>query len=102
MSRNKQQPYLIAYNTSDSRRLQRVHRLLKRRAITMQKSVFITVLNEADREALTAAIEALIDPKADDVRLYPLPQRPEWYAWSDALWPDGMTITGTPLPKHYH
>lgn len=102
MSRTKQKPYLIAYDISDSRRLQRVHRLLKSRAIAMQKSVFIAVLNEADREELTAAIEALIDQKADDVRLYPLPQRPEWYAWGDALWPDGMTISGTELPKHYH
>ena len=73
MSKSKAKPYLITYDISDKRRLQRVHRLLKSQAIAMQYSVFISVMNKA-----------------------------EWYAWGDALWPDGMTISGVALPDHYH
>jgi CRISPR-associated protein Cas2 len=102
MSKSKAKPYLITYDISDKRRLQRVHRLLKSQAIAMQYSVFISVMNKAECQELTEALTALINVKEDDVRLYPLPQKPEWYSWGDALWPDGMTISGVALPDHYH
>ena len=102
MSRSKLKPYLIAYDISDKKRLQRVHRLLKSQAIALQYSVFIAVMNAAECAELTQALEALIDKKADDIRLYPLPQKPEWYAWGEGLWPDGMTMSSLELPKHYH
>lgn len=94
MSKRKTKPYLITYDISDSRRLKRVHRLLKKHAIAMQYSVFIAVLSQGDRDELVNELDALINDKEDDVRLYPLPQKPKWYAWGDALWPDGLTLTG--------
>ena len=95
-------PYLVTYDISDKCRLQRVHRLLKNQAIALQYSVFIALLNKEECQELTQALTSLIDAKADDVRLYPLTQKPQWYAWGDALWPEGITITGLELPKHYH
>ena len=100
MSKSKSKPYLITYDICEKRRLQRVHRLLKGRAIAMQYSVFIAVMSESDRDELIEKLTQLIDEKQDDIRLYPLPQQPKWYAWGEALWPDGLTLTGnTPLPK---
>lgn len=100
MSKSKSMPYLITYDISDSRRLQRVHRLLKKQAIAMQYSVFIAVLNQPDRDELIAKLTKLINEQEDDIRLYPLPQKPKWYAWGDALWPEGLTVTGdVPLPS---
>lgn len=99
MSKSKTKPYLITYDISDPRRLQRVHRLLKSHAIAMQYSVFIAVMNQTDRDELIGKLTKLIDEQQDDIRLYPLPQKPKWYAWGDSLWGDGLTLTGdTPLP----
>jgi len=100
--RSKPKPYLIAYDIGEPRRLQRVHRLLKNQAIALQYSVFIALMNKAECEELTQALSELIDESVDDVRLYPLPQRPKWHAWGKGLWPDGITITGLKLPKQYH
>ncbi|PWQ99335.1 CRISPR-associated endonuclease Cas2 [Leucothrix arctica] len=90
MSKTKVTPYLIAYDIADPRRLKRVHRILKNNAIAMQKSVFITVMNRADCLGLVDELEAVINPKEDDIRFYPLPQKPQWYAWGNTLWPDGL------------
>lgn len=102
MRRSKAKPYLVTYDITDRKRLVRVHRLLKSQAIALQYSVFIVVMNKADCEELIEALNALIDIKTDDVRLYPLPQKPEWHAWGAGLWPDGITVTGLELPKQYH
>ena len=102
MSKSKAKPYLIAYDISDKRRLQRVHRLLKNQAIAMQYSVFIALMNNAERATLIEALTVLIDEKADDIRLYPLPQKPDWYAWGKGMWPEGLTVTGLELPQQYH
>lgn len=98
MSRSKQQPYLITYDISDKKRLSRIHRLLKTQAVALQYSVFISVMNGPDLKALTEDILKIIDKQADDVRLYVLPQKPEWYAWGESYWPEGISINGIQLP----
>jgi CRISPR-associated protein Cas2 len=62
--------YLVGYDISDPVRLRRVHRLLRSVAIPIQRSVFLVKLDQVGREQLTAKLSELIDPKADDVRLY--------------------------------
>lgn len=101
MSQSKRQPFLITYDISDKKRLRRVHRLLKTQALALQYSVFISLMNGAELEVLTEDILKIIDKRADDVRLYALPQKPEWYAWGENYWPEGININGLQLPSDH-
>ncbi len=66
--------YLIAYDISDPKRLARVHRFLKERALALQYSVFVLEGGEELRRTVQQGIEARIDPARDDVRIYALPE----------------------------
>lgn len=70
----------IAYDIADPRRLARVHRFLVERAVPVQYSVFWASLDRRALDAMLRGIAERIDPRADDVRFYPIPERPriEW------------------------
>jgi len=73
----KKQLWIIAYDITDPRRLGRVGRYMVRRAVRVQYSVFVAELTEAGLDGLLDGLEAIIDPRTDDVRAYPLPDRCE-------------------------
>ena len=73
MALNRRMPILICYDIADPRRLQRLHRQLAKRALMVQYSVYYCELTQAGMERIKAMIAEHIDPTADDVRLYPLP-----------------------------
>ncbi len=66
-------PYLVCYDISDDRRLTKVYRFLKTQGIHVQYSVFLCQLNWPELLDLKKHLSALIDPKEDDIRIYPLP-----------------------------
>ncbi len=65
--------YLIAYDISDPKRLQRVHRQLKKQGLPVQYSVFSVVLTQIQFKRLLAKINSLLDEREDDFRCYSLP-----------------------------
>lgn len=65
--------YLVCYDIADEGRLTRVHRYLKGIGIPMQYSVFLCSWTWPERQEAIARLTGLIDAKADDVRIYPLP-----------------------------
>ncbi len=67
--------HLISYDIADPRRLGRIHRALKRQAMALQYSVFLHTGTPRQFEALIAQLQQLIDPRQDDLRAYPLPER---------------------------
>lgn len=87
-------PYLIAYDIADPRRLARVARAVSRAALRIQYSVYIGQLAPAALRKLVAELDAIIDPRADDLRIYPLPRRLDavWYGRSPM--PDGVMLAG--------
>lgn len=76
MALNQTRRWLVAYDVRDPRRLKNVHQLLKKIAVPVQYSMFATRASTAAIRHLARAIEQRIDPRADDVRLYPIPERP--------------------------
>lgn len=64
--------YLVCYDIADPDRLGQVHRILRQAGLPLQYSVFTTALAQADLLALLGEIEAVIAPREDDVRAYPL------------------------------
>lgn len=77
MALNAKRSWIIAYDISDPKRLGRVYRLMLKRGIPQQRSVFRATITTNEARKLLAELAALIDSVADDVRLYPLPARPE-------------------------
>lgn len=69
--------WLIAYDIADPRRLRRVHHYLKSEAVPVQYSVFVTRATAARIGVIRTELAELIDPKADDVRIYPVPEVPQ-------------------------
>jgi len=56
-------------------RLRQVARICEAYGHRVQKSVFESVCSEADKLRLVAALQRVIDPTQDSVRLYRLPSR---------------------------
>lgn len=67
--------YLVCYDIADSGRLQRVCRFMKGIGLHLQYSVFLCRLSWRELVGLKVALEHLIEPSEDDVRIYPLPSR---------------------------
>ncbi len=70
--------YLVCYDIADPKRLARVHRLVARRALMVQYSVYLARLRRRELEALREEIAARIREGEDDVRIYPLPEDARW------------------------
>lgn len=68
--------YLIAYDITSPKRLNRVARYLKQEGIRIQYSVFWATLTWPQLARVKANLSRLIDEERDDVRIYPLPAQP--------------------------
>ena len=77
MAVNDSREWIVAYDIADPKRLGRVHRYMVKRAIPMQKSVFHVTMSTVQLLKLRQGLSALIDPKEDDIRIYPLPAQTE-------------------------
>lgn len=74
MALNSPRGWLITYDIANPRRLGRLHRFLSRHAAPAQYSVFHFEGSPSKMNRLMVEIATLIDPKADDVRGYLLPE----------------------------
>lgn len=93
------QAWLLAYDISDRKRLARILRFVRRHAKPLQHSLFFARWTPRQRDAILSALEQLIDPRHDDIRLYPLKNRP----WSICLGrqhpiPDTLELIQPPIP----
>lgn len=89
--------FLVAYDICDPQRLRLVARFLESRAIRIQYSVFLMLENRAGLDEAVAGLEHLIDPRHDDVRIYPIAHGrsavmfgahlvpPEWFPYHEAF-----------------
>jgi len=75
MPANQRRPYLLAYDIADPKRLVRVHRTVRSSGMALQYSVFLVVGTTRDLDQLLAALDDIIKPSRDDIRVYPLPMQ---------------------------
>lgn len=89
-------PFLLTYDIASPKRLIRLHRALKKRAMPIQYSVFLGRFSRAGLQEVEEVIRAIIHPKQDDVRIYPLPA----HSWRTCLGrpvlPAGIHLTLLP------
>ena len=65
--------YLVCYDITSPKRLNKVFRFLRGRGVHLQYSVFHCILAWPQLKELKDRIGGMIDPSCDDVRIYPLP-----------------------------
>lgn len=97
----RRRTWLIGYDIASPRRLRRVARLLEKHAYRLQYSLFVGCWTTAELDALWEKLEALIHPRCDDVRAWPVAENAEVELWG-AGWPAEILITGvgsTPLER---
>jgi CRISPR-associated protein Cas2 len=82
--------YIICYDITDPRRLGRIHRALKKKALPVQYSVFLFSGTPEQLDQCLARLEALMNPDTDDIRAYPLPQRGLRLALGPGALPGGI------------
>ncbi|AVI62980.1 CRISPR-associated endonuclease Cas2 [Halomonas sp. GFAJ-1] len=87
---------IIVYDIRDIKRLRKVHGLLKRCAFSLQASVFAWHGTPRQLQRLKSELALAIDPKADDVRGYPLLAEHNIVWWGKMPLPAGLHIEGFP------
>ena len=92
MALNEPRNWLIAYDIADPRRLGRVHRYVSKQGVALQYSVFVLRMSTAALDALLADVDKLIDPREDDVRVYPLPADPHPIHLGRQVLPEGVIL----------
>lgn len=95
MALNQTRSWLVAYDLRDHLRITRVHRLLTKVAVPVQYSVFVARGSHKAMVNLAQDIEALIDGKVDDVRMYPIPARPWVHNVGRAMLPEDLLLIDT-------
>lgn len=88
----RRQAWLIGYDIASPRRLRRVARFLEGQAVRLQYSLFLGVWTETAFEHMWSGLARLISPRADDVRAWPVPERP-WVVTMGVKWPAGVVWT---------
>ncbi len=79
---------MLCYDIADPKRLVKVHRMLKKTGIPVQKSVFFVQGTENDIKLFLNKLEKIINVRKDDIRAYPV------------LSPDKVWTTGGPLSTY--
>ena len=64
--------YVVAYDISDNKRRTKVSRLLEQYGERINYSVFECMLTAAQRKEVEAGLSALINPRKDQVSVYPI------------------------------
>lgn len=88
--------FIVCYDIGDPKRLGRLHRFLKQRAVPLQYSVFLFSGDDRQLDRLLDKAAAYIDPKVDDLRAYPLPVRGFKARLGKPALPEGVQWSGLP------
>ncbi len=92
MSWSEHRAWLICYDITSPRRIQRVHHFLRSKCFWVQYSAFAAWLTEREMQRLLAGLEMRIEAKEDDVRIYPIPANCETIAMGSRLMPTGVLL----------
>lgn len=90
------QCWLIGYDVSNPKRLQRIHRLMTNWATPIEYSIFLFTGTARDLEKCLTAVNEQMNAKFDDVRCYPLPARGLQERLGRATLPEGIQWTALP------
>ena len=93
MAQNTPARWIIAYDIGHRKRWAPIYKLLKKQGIPLQYSVFQLDMSASQLAALMAQLSQLIDPKADDIRAYRVPQSESLVLLGKSILPEGVWMT---------
>lgn len=88
----RQAQYLLSYDIADPKRLQRIHRVLKKAGLPVQYSVFSLVVSQRQLDGVLEYVLHLMDEREDDVRCYALPSVIECKTLGRQFFPDDIML----------
>lgn len=88
--------YLIGYDISDPKRLQRIYRKMTHYATPIQYSIFLLDGSEKLLKQCLAEIMLIFNKKEDDLRVYPLPTNTTQWRLGKSSLPEGIIWTVLP------
>ncbi len=86
--------WLIAYDITQPRRLQRVYKALCGFALPLQESVFLLEGDESALQECVADVLHYLNTREDDMRIYLLPANGWWCSLGGNILPDGILLAG--------
>ena len=92
MANNEPRLHLICYDIANPRRLGRVYRYLRDRAVPVQYSVYMAELTRGQLNVIIEGLEARINCHQDDIRIYPLPRTPRIISLGQSCFPEGLLL----------
>lgn len=95
MIHDKADLWFIAYDIRDPGRLRRVHRYLKKSALSLQYSAFCLEGSEQDALRVLDQLNRIIDAAKDDIRAYRLPHALKVWKLGRQGLPSCLTMTST-------
>ncbi|MFC0322785.1 CRISPR-associated endonuclease Cas2 [Gallibacterium melopsittaci] len=91
--------YLIGYDISDEKRLQRIYKKMVKYATPIQYSIFLFEGTQNELNACINQILEIFNQKEDDLRVYPLPKYGKKWQFGKSVLPEG--IIWTVLPQSF-
>lgn len=79
MPLNEIAAWIIAYDIAEPRRLARVCKAVLKTAAPVQYSLYMALATQNEMNALAMELSAIIHHAQDDVRIYRIPNAPEFY-----------------------
>lgn len=95
MSQHASVRWVVTYDITERRNLAQVHKLLKKKGVPIQYSVFFVHASTVQMGNLMVQVGKLIDTKADDVRAYLLPEATWKATLGAAILPENVWIDTT-------
>jgi CRISPR-associated protein Cas2 len=93
------QRWLLAHDIRDTKRLQKVWRLLRQEGVRLQYSVYLLAGTRQQIERIIERLRELIDERADDVRIYPLTEKTRIWGLGTQFNDDGNTLCDALMDK---
>ena len=88
--------WLIGYDITEPKRLNRIHRRMVQYATPIEYSIFLFQGSERELQQCLKDLTRLMQAETDDVRCYPLPLRGYQTRIGKAAMPEGIQWTGLP------
>ena len=91
--------YMVCYDIADTRRLGKIHRIMKKNGIAAQRSVFFAQGTTAEMENLLGELGRVMDEGSDDIRAYPVEGPKKVWTTGGILESYPLVRPGTPIKK---
>jgi CRISPR-associated protein Cas2 len=94
--------WILAYDITDKRRLQRVSKYMSQEGIRLQLSVYLLTGHRKQIELVVAQLLQWIDIQSDDFRIYALTENSKIWLLGKGYDLDGVTLSDSTLDSLVH